>query len=82
MPKLFKNLSSKEVVKILVNNGFKVIHQKGSHIKMSFGDGNFGGHVVVPERKDIPQGTLRNIYNQAIETIGAEALDEHFKNFR
>ena len=59
MPKL---LSSRQVVKILGNNGFIFISQKGSHIKFRKGTQT----VIVPaSKKEIPIGTLHSIIRQS-----------------
>ncbi len=62
MPKLY---SSIEILKILFENGFVFVSQKGSHIKVRK-IGNPTLTVIVPaERKVIPLGTFRSICRQA-----------------
>lgn len=62
MPKL---LSSKQVVKILENNGFIFMSQKGSHQKFRK-QGIKNKTAIVPAgRKEIPIGTLHSIIRQA-----------------
>ena len=57
-----KNIKSKEVVKILGKQGFKIKRQTGTHIIMEKGS----KIVVVPVHKDtIPIGTLKSIEKQA-----------------
>lgn len=54
--------SSEKVIKILINYGFIIKSQKGSHQKY------FNGNkiVIVPAgRKEIPIGTLKSISRQA-----------------
>lgn len=80
MPKAFKVLSADEVIKILSKQGFSLIHQKGSHIKMNYTFGNMGGTVIIPNKKEIAQGTLRAIYKQTCEIIGKELIEKDFKN--
>jgi predicted RNA binding protein YcfA (HicA-like mRNA interferase family) len=54
--------SSREVVSVLVRNGFKLISQKGSHQKLSNGTCT----VIVPSmRKEIPVGTYKSIIRQS-----------------
>lgn len=55
-----KTLSGRRVVKVLVRNfGFKVVGQKGSHIKL--GKLTLAGKVstVVPDHKELARGTLK-----------------------
>lgn len=62
MPKL---LSSKEVVKVLENNGFVFISQRGSHLKFRK-QGIRSKNAIIPSgRKEIPMGTLYSIIRQS-----------------
>jgi predicted RNA binding protein YcfA (HicA-like mRNA interferase family) len=57
-------MNSKELIKLLKQDGWIQVGGKGDHEK--FTHPTKLGHVVVPHpRKDIPIGTLRNIYRQA-----------------
>jgi len=59
MPKL---LSSRQVIKILENNNFAFISQKGSHLKFRKKEKT----VIVPEgKREIPMGTLHSIIRQS-----------------
>ncbi|PCI25138.1 hypothetical protein COB57_02890 [Candidatus Peregrinibacteria bacterium] len=62
MPKLY---SSKHIIKILAQNGFDFISQKGSHQKFrKQGDPSF--ITIVPgNKKEIPYGTFRAIIVKA-----------------
>lgn len=57
-------MNSKELIKKLKADGWYKVGGKGDHEK--FKHDTKAGHVVVPHpRKDMPIGTLRNIYRQA-----------------
>ena len=57
-------MNSKGIIKQLRDEGWKKVGGKGDHEK--FKHPAKSGHVIVPHpRKDIPIGTLRNIYRQA-----------------
>ena len=63
MPK-FPSLTPQQVIKILVKKGFVLDRSKGSH-RIYFHP-ETRRRVVVPfHRKDLPQGTLREILKQA-----------------
>jgi len=63
MPK-FPALTSQQVIKILEKKGFVLDRSKGSHRIYFHPDTR--RRVVVPfHRKDLPQGTLREILRQA-----------------
>lgn len=60
MPKLY---SSKEIIKVLENFGFRFISQKGSHGKYKNRNGRT---VIVPmSKREIPIGTFRSIIKQS-----------------
>jgi predicted RNA binding protein YcfA (HicA-like mRNA interferase family) len=52
-----------QVVKVLIQNGFVQVSQKGSHVKFS----KDSRKVIVPKhgKKDIPLGTLKSIEKQS-----------------
>ena len=58
-----KRLSSREVVRILTENGFAFVSQKGSHKKYR----NLNGRVVIvpADRNEIPVGTMSSIVRQS-----------------
>ena len=80
MPKLYKRLSSDEIVKILLRNHFTIVHQKGSHIKLRYSLPPLAGSVIVPNRREVPQGTLSSIYKQVCGLIDEKLIDNEFKN--
>ncbi|MGJ8639716.1 MAG: type II toxin-antitoxin system HicA family toxin [Opitutaceae bacterium] len=60
MPKL---LSSEEIVKILLANGFEFVSQRGSHQKYRNASNET---VIVPAgRKQTPRGTTQSIIRQS-----------------
>lgn len=63
MPK-FPSLTPQKVIKILEKKGFVLDRSKGSH--RIYIHPQTGKRTVVPfHRKDLPQGTLRDILKQA-----------------
>ena len=59
-----KKMTSKEIIKRLMAEGWYLVGGKGDHEK--FKHPTKPGHVVVPHpRKDMVIGTLRSIYRQA-----------------
>ena len=56
-------MNAKEVLKILRNNGFEQVSQKGSHLKLT--DGERVTIVPIHGTKDIPIGTLKSIEKQS-----------------
>ena len=64
MPKL-RVLSGREVCRILEQNGFVEIRQKGSHIIMQKRLGDSTVTVPVPDHAEIKIGTLLGIIRQS-----------------
>ena len=60
-------ISSRDCIRAPGKIGFYVRRQKGSHIILRRDVP--GTTVVVPERKELPKGTLRNIIRQADLTV-------------
>ena len=60
-------ISSKEIVKALRAAGFENAAErgKGSHIAMMKREHDITRLVIIPDRKNIPRGTLRAILDQA-----------------
>ena len=70
MSKLY---SSKEIENVLNIIGFYFLSQKGSHGKFKNIEGDI---VILPmNKKEIPEGTFRNILKQAGISL------KHFKNY-
>jgi len=78
MPKL-KTLSGKEVLKVLSRFGFKVVSQRGSHVKLRrvLSDGT-KQTLTIPLHEELDKGTLKAIFRQALRYISEEDLKSHF----
>ncbi len=64
MPKL-RVLSGREMGKILAQNGFKKVRQKGSHIIMQKQIRNSTVTIPVPDHDELRTGTLLGIIRQS-----------------
>ena len=60
-----KVLSGKEVCKVLVENGFDQIKQRGSHIIMQKKTGDATITIPVPNHNEIKIGTPQSIIRQS-----------------
>lgn len=60
-------ISSRECVNALLKTGFYVSRQTGSHINMRRDDPY--AKTVVPQRRELPTGTLRRIIRDAGLTV-------------
>ncbi|MEK7550806.1 MAG: type II toxin-antitoxin system HicA family toxin [Patescibacteria group bacterium] len=61
MPKL-PQISGWKLVKSLVKDGWQVVSQRGSHVKLTKRSIDFGNiTVIIPQHKFLKKGTLSNI---------------------
>ena len=77
MPKL-RRLSGKEVVAVFAEFGFRVVDQRGSHIKLRREVVAGSQTLTVPAHAQLDPGTLRAIIRQASRFIPEEELRPHF----
>lgn len=78
MPKL-KVLSGPDVIRIFSLLGFKVISQRGSHVKLRrLLTGGIQQTLTIPNHKELDRGTLVAIYRQALRYIPENELRPHF----
>ncbi|MCK4884848.1 type II toxin-antitoxin system HicA family toxin [Candidatus Bathyarchaeota archaeon] len=61
MSKKLPTLSYRKLLKILNKAGFKIVHQKGSHLYLT----DSKHKITVPRHKTIQKGTLLAIIQQA-----------------
>ncbi|MAG47855.1 hypothetical protein CL617_04575 [archaeon] len=64
-------ISGKDLIKILRRNGFVVVRQKGSHIRLEKNTEKETIKITVPNHKTIKKGTL----NQIIKVSGLKEED-------
>lgn len=61
---IIHTMTSREIIKRLESEGWRLHHCKGDH--RQYKHPTKSGKVTVPHpKKDLPAGTLRNIYRQA-----------------
>jgi len=61
--KIPRNISGKELVKVLKVYGYEVVRQNGSHILVTT-QSNGQHHLAIPNHNPIKIGTLNGIVNQ------------------
>ena len=74
-----RTLSGRDVIRIFVRFGFRVVSQRGSHVKLGRGlsDGT-KQTLTVPIHEELDRGTLRAIFRQALRYVPEEELRPHF----
>jgi predicted RNA binding protein YcfA (HicA-like mRNA interferase family) len=63
-PKTPRDVSGKDLVKVLSKYGYEVIRQSGSHIRMSIITSDGTKNVTIPNHTSIKLGTLMSIINE------------------
>ena len=77
MPKL-KRLTAKQILAILMQFGFIVTSQSGSHIKLTHIVQNQKQVLTIPNHDELDTGTCKAIMRQASRFISLEELYVHF----
>jgi predicted RNA binding protein YcfA (HicA-like mRNA interferase family) len=74
-----RTLSGAEVMSIFAGLGFRVLSQRGSHVKLRriFEDGQTQT-LTIPNHKEIDRGTLHAIFRQACRFIAEPELRRLF----
>ncbi|OGF68231.1 MAG: hypothetical protein A2Y62_16010 [Candidatus Fischerbacteria bacterium RBG_13_37_8] len=63
MPKIPRNISGKELAKLLGKFGYEVKREKGSHIRLVSNLKGYEHKITLPDHDPIKIGTLSNILN-------------------
>ena len=77
MPKL-RVLSGKELCKSLIKEGFTIIRQKGSHVRLVHQSPIVSYHVTVPIHGQIDRGTLSGIMRSVGRCLSQDKIKEIF----
>lgn len=64
MAKLPRDLDANDLIKFLMQNGFIITRQKGSHIRLSKEEEKTTHHITIPNHSPLKVGTLNNILNE------------------
>ena len=71
MPKVPRDLTGIELVRLLNREGFRVVRQTGSHIRLeSSQTGNAGFAITIPNHSPIKIGTLNAILAEVSGHLG------------
>ena len=68
-------VSGRHLIKFLQSLGYKIIRQRGSHIRLEK-DSPSGAHAItVPNHREIAKGTLNDILGALARNIGRDRSD-------
>jgi predicted RNA binding protein YcfA (HicA-like mRNA interferase family) len=68
-PKILRNISGQQLVKLFSKFGYEVIRQKGSHIRLSRTTKNSDHHITIPNHNPLKLGTLNSILSDVAEHL-------------
>ena len=64
--------SGEKVIKVLQSYGYRITHQKGSHVKLVKYRKDEKHIIVVPKHHELDKGTLRSIIRRLREYISED----------
>jgi predicted RNA binding protein YcfA (HicA-like mRNA interferase family) len=68
-PKLPRNISGQDLVKVLSKYGYNVVRQKGGHIRLSRTTDKGTHHITIPDHSPLRLGTFNAIVTDAAEHL-------------
>ncbi len=71
-------ISGKEAIKIFKKLGYRVVRQKGSHIRLRDDNNQFHKPLTIPDHKVLKPGLLRNLIKDS--NLSLEDFISLFKN--
>jgi predicted RNA binding protein YcfA (HicA-like mRNA interferase family) len=77
MPKL-RRISGKNLVKLLLIEGFAEVRQKGSHIRMIIKKVDASYYLTIPLHDELDRGTLKSIMRSLERCFTADILKKIF----
>ena len=74
-PKTPRDVSGKDLVKVLSKYGYEVLTQSGSHIRMSINTNDGVKNITVPNHTSIKLCTLMSIINEVSSQLNIDKVD-------
>lgn len=74
-PKVPRDVSGKDLIKILSKYGYKVVRQTGSHIRMSATTIDGVKNITIPNHFPIKLGTLMSIISEVASQLNIDKED-------
>jgi predicted RNA binding protein YcfA (HicA-like mRNA interferase family) len=74
-PKSPRNVSGKDLIKVLSKYGYSVVRQTGSHIRLSVNLEDSVKNITIPNHDPIKLGTLMSILNDVASQLSISKED-------
>ncbi len=68
-------VSGRELIKFLRSFGYKIVRQRGSHIRLEKHSPSGAHAITVPNHREIAKGTLNDIIGALARNIGQDKSD-------
>ncbi len=78
MPNKLRRISGDELVKLLCAQGFRVLRQKGSQVRLAFASSDATYLVTVPLHSELDRGTLKSIVRSLERALSEEVIQKLF----
>lgn len=78
MPRKLRDLSGDDLIRIFQKYGFDLSFSKGSHCKLTRIIAGEQQILLIPRHRSLAKGTLKAIYQKAIQYILESELRMHF----
>ena len=72
MSKLPRDISGRQLVKLLEKYGYVIIRETGSHIRLERKSKDKVHKITIPDHNSIKIGTLTNIINDLVEHLNID----------
>ena len=68
-------ISGHQLIRFLKRLGYRVVRQRGSHIKLEYRKNGEIYHITIPNRPELAKGTLNDILNAVSRHTGIQKGD-------
>lgn len=69
MPKIPRDISGKELAKLLCKYGYKVVRTTGSHLRLTSNFMGYEHNITIPDHSSLKLGTLNNVLKDIAEYL-------------
>ena len=78
MPPNLRHIPGAEIVALLQSQGFVVIRQKGSHVRLRIQQNEIIHAITIPLHREIDRGTLKSIVRSLQKCLTEEIIKKLF----
>ena len=68
-------VSGRRLIKFLQSSGYKIVRQRGSHVRLERHSSSGAHAITVPNHREVARGTLNDILGSVARNIGRDKSD-------